>query len=61
VENQLGENGSAEALATLLERGHKAGALRVTWKQMNRLVKPYLADKADVRSSEPRSLFIEQE
>jgi len=61
VESQLGDKGSADTLATLLERGHKAGALRVTWKQMDRLVKPYLADKADILSFEPRNLFVEQE
>lgn len=61
VDKQLGEKGSAATLAVLLERGHKEGALRVTWKQMNRLIRPYLAKKADILSFEPPNFFIEQE
>jgi len=61
VDKQLGEKGSAATLAALLERGHKEGYLRVTWKQMGQLTKPYLAKKADILSFEPPNVFIEQE
>jgi hypothetical protein len=61
VDQQLGEKGSAAALAALLKRGQREGALRVTWKRMNQLVKPYLAEKADILSFEPPNFLIEQE